>query len=165
MPFGGSRHLRLTRLPRHDRGPVPGGNRSAASCLCTVLRRALYHYATRSPNCCGSNPIPKRRQQRVGPAEPLVSTAMRQRGGKGRGQTPKSNPTTHNQEQTNKKGGARERHVPIKRQQDTTRKKQHHEQKQKKRQEGDSAEKASPGNRHTCTYQSSEIGARRLVSQ
>ena len=49
VPFGGSRHLRLTRLPRHDRGPVPGGNRSAASCLCTVLRRALYHYATRSP--------------------------------------------------------------------------------------------------------------------
>ena len=42
-------HLRLTRLPRHDRGPVPGGNRSAASCLCPVLRRALYHYATRSP--------------------------------------------------------------------------------------------------------------------
>ena len=35
--------LRLTR------GPVPGGNRSAASCLCTVLRRALYHYTTRSP--------------------------------------------------------------------------------------------------------------------
>ena len=44
--------LRLTRLPRHDRGPVPGGNRSAASCLCTVLRRALYHYATRSPDMC-----------------------------------------------------------------------------------------------------------------
>ena len=43
--------LRLTRLPRHDRGPVPGGNRSAASCLCTVLRRALYHYSTRSPVC------------------------------------------------------------------------------------------------------------------
>ena len=42
--------LRLTRLPRHDRGAVPGGNRSAASCLCTVLRRALYHYATRSPS-------------------------------------------------------------------------------------------------------------------
>ena len=40
--------LTLTRLPRHDRGPVPGGNRSAASCLCTVLRRALYHYSTRS---------------------------------------------------------------------------------------------------------------------
>ena len=37
----GLRYLRLTRLPRHDRGPVPGGNRSAASCLCTVLRRAL----------------------------------------------------------------------------------------------------------------------------
>ena len=35
--------LRLTRLPRHDRGPVPGGNRSAASCLCTVLRQ---HYTT-----------------------------------------------------------------------------------------------------------------------
>ena len=34
----GLRYLRLTRLPRHDRGPVPGGNRSAASCLCTVLR-------------------------------------------------------------------------------------------------------------------------------
>ena len=49
VPFGGSRHLRLPRLPRHDRGPVPGGNRSAASCLCTVLRRALYHFATRSP--------------------------------------------------------------------------------------------------------------------
>ena len=31
------------------RGPVRGGNRSAASCLCTVLRRALYHYATRLP--------------------------------------------------------------------------------------------------------------------
>ena len=43
--------LRLTRLPRHDRGPVRGGNRSAASCLCTVLRRALYHYSTRSPHC------------------------------------------------------------------------------------------------------------------
>ena len=41
--------LRLTRLPRHDRGPVPGGSRSAASCLCTVLRRALYRYSTRSP--------------------------------------------------------------------------------------------------------------------
>ena len=41
--------MRLTRLPRHDRGPVPGGNRSAATCLCTVLRRALYHYATRTP--------------------------------------------------------------------------------------------------------------------
>ena len=46
----GLRYLRLTRLPRHDRGPVSGGNRSAASCLCTVLRRALYHYATRSPS-------------------------------------------------------------------------------------------------------------------
>ena len=46
----GLRYLRLTRLPRHDRGPVPGGNRSAASCLCTVLRRTLYHYATRSPS-------------------------------------------------------------------------------------------------------------------
>ena len=45
----GLRYLRLTRLPRHDRGPVPGGNRSAATCLCTVLRRALYHYATRTP--------------------------------------------------------------------------------------------------------------------
>ena len=45
----GLRYLKLTRLPRHDRGPVPGRNRSAASCLCTVLRRALYHYATRSP--------------------------------------------------------------------------------------------------------------------
>ena len=45
----GLRYLRLTRLPRHDRGPVPGGNRSAASCPCTVLRRASYHYATRSP--------------------------------------------------------------------------------------------------------------------
>ena len=33
--------LKLTRLPRHDRGPVPGGNRSAASCLCSVLRRAF----------------------------------------------------------------------------------------------------------------------------
>ena len=45
--------LRLTRLPRHDRSPVPGGNRSAASCLCTVLRRALYHYTTRSPDFYG----------------------------------------------------------------------------------------------------------------
>ena len=44
----GLRYLRLTRLPRHDRG-LPGGNRSAASCPCTVLRRASCHYATRSP--------------------------------------------------------------------------------------------------------------------
>ena len=29
--------------------PYPGGSRSAASCLCTVRRRALHHYATRSP--------------------------------------------------------------------------------------------------------------------
>ena len=56
--------LRLTRLPRHDRGPVPGGNRSAASCLCTVLRRALYHYATRSPTqqCASSSERHGRRQ-------------------------------------------------------------------------------------------------------
>ena len=45
--------LRLTRLPRHDRGPVPRGTRSAASCLCTVVRRALYHYSTRSPGPSG----------------------------------------------------------------------------------------------------------------
>ena len=44
----GLRYLRLTRLPRYDRSPVPGGNRSAASCPCTVLRRASYHYATKS---------------------------------------------------------------------------------------------------------------------
>ena len=49
VAFAGRGVLRLTRLPRHDRGPVPEGNRSAASCLCTVLRRALYHYSTRSP--------------------------------------------------------------------------------------------------------------------
>ena len=48
----GLRYLRLTRLPRHDRGPIPGGNRSAASCPCTVLRRASYHYGTRSPKAC-----------------------------------------------------------------------------------------------------------------
>ena len=40
----GLRYLRLTRLPRHDCGPVPGVNRSAASCLCKVLRRALYQF-------------------------------------------------------------------------------------------------------------------------
>ena len=51
----GLRYLRLSRLPRHDSGPVPGENRSAASCLCTVLRRALYHYATRSPNADNQN--------------------------------------------------------------------------------------------------------------
>ena len=50
----GLRYLRLTRLPRHDRGPVPGGNRSAASCQCTVLRRASYHCATRSPSLCST---------------------------------------------------------------------------------------------------------------
>ena len=48
VPFGRSRHLRLIRLPRHDRGPVPGGNRSAANCLCTVLRRALYQISFNS---------------------------------------------------------------------------------------------------------------------
>ena len=45
--------LKFTRPPRHDRGPIPGGNRSAASCLCAVLRGALYHYATRSPRKYG----------------------------------------------------------------------------------------------------------------
>ena len=53
----GLRYLRLTRLPRHDCSPVPGGNRSAASCLCTVLRRALYHNATRSPNTIGKGKV------------------------------------------------------------------------------------------------------------
>ena len=48
VAFRRLQYLRLTRLLRHDRSPVPG-NRSAASCLCMVLRRALYHYATRSP--------------------------------------------------------------------------------------------------------------------
>ena len=43
------RYLKLIHLPRHDRGPVTGGNRSAASYPCTVLRRASYQYATRSP--------------------------------------------------------------------------------------------------------------------
>ena len=51
-------YLRLTRLPRHNRGPVPG-NRSAASCLCTVLRRALYHCATRSPQEASDGKNPK----------------------------------------------------------------------------------------------------------
>ena len=48
LPFGGSTVVETYSSPHHDRGPVSGGNRSAASCLCTVLRRALYHYATRS---------------------------------------------------------------------------------------------------------------------
>ena len=37
----GLRYLRLTRLPSHDRSPVPGGNRSAASCTCTVHNAAF----------------------------------------------------------------------------------------------------------------------------
>ena len=49
MSFGGSRCIDTARLPRQDRGPVSGGNRSAASCICTVLRRALCHYSKRSP--------------------------------------------------------------------------------------------------------------------
>ena len=42
VPFGGLRHLRLTRLLRHDRSRVPGENRSAVCYLRTVLRQALY---------------------------------------------------------------------------------------------------------------------------
>ena len=49
VSFGGSRCIDTARLPRQDRGPVSGGNRSAASCICTVLRRALCHYSKRSP--------------------------------------------------------------------------------------------------------------------
>ena len=48
VPFGGSR-CETYSSPRHDRGPVPGANRSAASCLCMVLKRALYHCSARSP--------------------------------------------------------------------------------------------------------------------
>ena len=59
----GLRYLRLTRLPRHNRGPVPGGNRSAASCPCTVLRPASYHYATRSPFIFSSRRDQKRARQ------------------------------------------------------------------------------------------------------
>ena len=41
-------HLRYSSTTSRSR-PRTRGNRSAASCLCTVLRRALYHYTTRSP--------------------------------------------------------------------------------------------------------------------
>jgi len=163
VPFGGSRHLRLTRLPRHDRGPVPGGNRSAASCLCTVLRRALYHYATRSPNCCGSNPIPKRRQQRVGPAEPLVSTAMRQgEGREGKRQRATQPHTTRNKPKGGEQGKGTSR---KKRQQDTTRKNSTTRTKaskatRKRLGRGNRPRESHQGNRHTCTYQKSERGAK-----
>ena len=40
-PFGGSRYIETYSSTRHNRGLVPGGNRSAAGCLCPVLRRAL----------------------------------------------------------------------------------------------------------------------------
>ena len=46
--------LRLTRLPRHDRGPVPGGNRSG---LAVYARSWDGHYTTtptRSPMPCSS---------------------------------------------------------------------------------------------------------------
>ena len=48
VPFGGSR-CETYSFPRHDRGPVPEANRSAASCLCMVLKRAFYHCSARSP--------------------------------------------------------------------------------------------------------------------
>ena len=51
VPFGGSRCIETYSSTTSRSRPVPGGNRSAASCLCTVLRRALYHYSTRSPVC------------------------------------------------------------------------------------------------------------------
>ena len=49
LPFGGSTVLETYSSTTSRSRPVPGGNRSAASCPCTVLRRASYHYATRSP--------------------------------------------------------------------------------------------------------------------
>ena len=57
VPFGGSTVLETHSSTTSRRGAVPGGNRSAASCPCTVLRRASYHYATRSPtSSCGRSP-------------------------------------------------------------------------------------------------------------
>ena len=49
LPFGGSTVLETYSSTTSRSRPRTRGNRSAASCLCTVLRRALYHYATRSP--------------------------------------------------------------------------------------------------------------------
>ena len=58
LPFGGST-VRETYSSTTSRSrPRTGGNRSVASCLCTVLRRALYHYTTRSP-ASSSTPTPK----------------------------------------------------------------------------------------------------------
>ena len=50
VPFGGSRCIETYSSTTSRSRPRTRGNRSAASCLCTVLRRALYHYSTRSPS-------------------------------------------------------------------------------------------------------------------
>ena len=44
----GLRYLRLARLPRHDRGPVPGGIDPRLA-VKHGPETALYHHATRSP--------------------------------------------------------------------------------------------------------------------
>ena len=49
VSFGGSHFGTYSSTSSRSRRRTRG-NRSAASYLCTVLRRALYHYATRSPS-------------------------------------------------------------------------------------------------------------------
>ena len=51
LPFGGSTVLETYSSTTSRSRPVPRGNRSAASCLCTVLRRALYHYVVVVGGC------------------------------------------------------------------------------------------------------------------
>ena len=117
---------------------------------------------------CGSNQIPKRRQQRVGPAEPLVSTAMRQgEGREGKRQRATQPHTTRNKPKGGEQGKGTSR---KKRQQDTTRKNSTTRTKaskatRKRLGRGNRPRESHQGNRHTCTYQNSERGARRLPSQ
>ena len=75
--------------PQRCRGQCPTQGRS----LMMQYRQA------RRPDRCGSNQMPKRRQQRGGPSEPRISTAMRQEVGERKGGQP--------QESTPKKRGQR----------------------------------------------------------
>ena len=65
LPFGGSKVLETYSSTTARSRPRTRGNRSAGSCLCTVLGRALYHYATRSPKSSGKGKSTKEKKGKL----------------------------------------------------------------------------------------------------
>ena len=128
--------------------------------------RKQYQQARHSGRC-GSNPIPKRRQQGVGPAEPLVSTAIRQGGGKGREGKSQRATQPHTTRTTNKpnKGGSKRKARREKEAARHSKENQHHTNKptkatRRRHGRGSKPMESHQGNQHTCTYQKSERGAK-----